>query len=570
MQRKILVRELLCACLVVASCGGGGDSGPPSGPFIPWSKFRRDNNNTGVGSANIVNNDGIARLFYDSAPPADTTVSSPALAGQGIIYLGTGDGLISLDENGLVRWHLRECQTGGVDRPLGRIVSSPTIIANDEEIIVGTEGTDGTDGAVYRIGRAQSGEPSCLWSFPAGGVSFATRSSPVAIVDPNYFDLISLFIGTGDGSMIALAADGKRRWTFPPGDPFPGNLSSSPAFSTAGLVVAAPNGSVYSLDESGRQLWTFRIGDPAAAAPELLPSAATQGAVFAVHGRTVFSINVDGTERWRYEAADEIAGSPAVSFLNIPRGGGRLTQETLVYTVDRSGTLTAVVNSSGKLARFCSLTNDTCVPSSCPGETECIEVRRCSDSTQIACEEDSECPQGENCEKTGRCADDDTIECTTDTCLDRDDAGLCTREAVLPITTGTAITVESSPALSADSLTIVATTDARICARRIDGSVPGGKCDGSGASCVPDSCGEGDRCCEADEVDCPVPGHCRNDPRLACTPDSCPASQACETPWRDGCIRLPAEAGSTTLSSPVLDRDGAMFVTTDEGLVKIE
>jgi outer membrane protein assembly factor BamB len=588
MPRATVVHGLLCVSLLLGGCGGGGGGGGfPTGPFIPWGKFRRDNSNSGVASASVINNEGKASLFYDNTtaptgtPAAETTLSSPAVGGDGVVYLGTSNGLIKLDEAGQVLWHLESCSFGENERRLGTILSSPTIVANDEDLLVGTEGTDGTDGAIFRIAEDRTGAPFCVWSFPEPNVAFATRSSAVEISDPNDFALISLFIGSADGRLLAIAADGTRRWTFSPNEPA-ANLSSSPAFSAVGVIVTTANGNVYSLDPSGRPSWRFSTGEAYSTRAALLPSPATQGAIYVVQGRNVIALNVDGTERWRRTEADEIVGSPAASVLTIPREGGGLTQEPVVYTVDHSGTLTATVNSTGKLVRFCSLVNETCVPSTCPGEITCVESRRCSISKTQCGGDQPNCPDGEDCETKGRCgAEDGTIECTPDSCEDDTDAGLCTREASLPISTGTPIEVESSPALSLDNFIVVGTTDGRICARRIDGAVPGGECMISARSCLPDSCPSGDRCCDADDADGCVPGYCRATSTLPCTPDSCrddDPSDICKSPWvadeeganlENGCISLPA-GNTTTLSSPAIAADGEIFVTTDRGLVKVE
>jgi len=587
MPRATVVLGLLCVSLFCGGCGGGGDGGFPTGPFIPWSKFRRDVSNSGVATTNVINNDGVATLFYDNTgtqagpPPAKTTFSSPALGGDRVIYLGTTDGLIKLDEDGMVLWHLRACPvdtTSSSGRRLGTVLASPTIVADAEEVLVGTEGTNGTDGAIFRVAEDQTGMPLCVWSFPEPGVAFATRSSPIALADPNDFSLISLLIGSSDGSLLTIAADGTRRWTFAPNEPA-ANLTSSPALSVQQVVITTANGNVYGLDLSGQPAWRFSTGQSFSIDTVLVPSPATQGAVYFVQGRTVYSLNVNGTERWRRTEADEIVGSPASSFLSIPREGGGLINEAIVYTVDRSGTLSAVVNSTGKLVRFCSLVNETCVPSTCPGETPCLEVRRCSITKNQTCGGDNpQCPDDEDCLTVGRCdGEDGTVECTPDSCADNEEEdGLCTRVASLPISLGRPIEVETSPALSIDNLVVVGTTDGRICARRIDGAVPGGECRVSGRSCVPDSCPAGDRCCDADDNDGCIDGYCRAATTLPCTADSCrddDPDDVCDSPWvtdgEDGCIPLPA-GNTTTLSSPVIGEDGEIFVTTDRGLVKVE
>jgi hypothetical protein len=90
---------------------------------------------------------------------------------------------------------------------------------------------------------------------------------------------------------------------------------------------------------------------------------------------------------------------------------------------------------------------------------------------------------------------------------------------MVPVTTDGPVTVEASPALSADLFVVVGTTDGRVCARNLDNTVPG------------------------DDDD-----------------------QA--NPWLSGCIAL--GDGQPVRSSPAIGPGGAIHVTTDSGLYIIK
>ena len=91
----------LCAVLLIAACGGE-ESGNSGVPAEPWGSLRRDSANSGLSSALLENNQGIVTLLNGDV--GGVTLSTPIIASNGRIYLGTENGLVALDNTGAEVW----------------------------------------------------------------------------------------------------------------------------------------------------------------------------------------------------------------------------------------------------------------------------------------------------------------------------------------------------------------------------------------------------------------------------------------------------------------------------------
>jgi len=570
---RLFVLGMLTLSLIaeICGCGGGGGSDALQGPLLAWPRARRNENNTATAFAGVGGNLGVAQLhfaFDDETP----TNSAPIVGRDDTVYLATNESLLSIDSGGTVRWEVAECASTG--DPM-TFLSNPTIGPNGRDLIVGSwDPSSSAGGRIFwlRESAEVGSPPECRFAFPAG-----SRSAALTSVDATDLELISITTGTTTGRLVSIDRSGRRRWSFPEGEPFAGDLSSVPALTVDGVVFTAPDGRVHSVDPSGRPRWSARVGGPYSP-DDVIPAPVSFGGIFTVSDEgDVVAFSSNGTRRWTFTPAAPIAGTLVVAPLTTE--GGLSLDENVVFALDREGTVYGIGSNSGELIRFCETENRACRPSSCPDEAPCDSAMRCSD-TDRECATNVDCPDGESCEEQFRCSNGQV--CTPDQCVSDDaedsGAGECKREAVHRVTNQPA-EFRNAPILSTDAFIIAATNDGRVCARHLDGSVPGGTCNPSGASCDLDSCTVGDRCCgrEGDPDPCApalAKGRCEADQSRTCSIDTCPVGETCESPWaidgKDGCIALDPAVGTTAFSSPSIDSRGAILVTTEKGLAKLQ
>jgi outer membrane protein assembly factor BamB len=551
----------------ICGCGGGGGSDAPQGPLLAWPRTRRSEINTATALAGVGTNSGAAQLHYaylDETP----SHSTPIIGREDTVYLATDERLLSIDSDPSagVRWEMDECApTGDPGTHRMTFLSSPTIGPDGRDIVVGSsDPANGDGGRIFWLRESTDGDsvPECMFAFPAG-----SRSAALTAFDGADLQLLSITTGTTSGRLISITRSGMRRWSFPEQQPFPGDLSSAPSLAEGAAIITAPDGRLHSVDQSGRSRWSARIGG-AYPPDEGIPSPVAFGGIFTVSSEgELVAFSSAGTRLWTF-AADEgarISGSVAVAPLTSE--GGLFIGENVVFALDQQGTLYGIGTSTGELLRFCETENRACLPSSCPDEAPCD--KHCSVTTDETCESDADCPEGESCSEEFRCSNAPEQECTPDLCLSNNTSGLCRREAKHVITYEPA-EFRTSPVLSSDAFIVAATTDGRVCARHLDGSVPAGTCPSSGSRCTPDSCREND-CCGLDDPDCATPGRCKSEPDRACTVDTCDG-ETCASAWDvgSGCIALGADIGTATLSSPSIDSGGAILVTTEKGLARVQ
>jgi hypothetical protein len=150
-----------------------------------------------------------------------------------------------------------------------------------------------------------------------------------------------------------------------------------------------------------------------------------------------------------YVPANAIVGSPTLILLTF--GVQAFTAVDVVVTaVDADTNVYAIRDSTG----------------------EPMSVQQCSGGTQQNCTMDSCAPTGGTC-ISNRCTDaSGTLGCRTDSCLPNN--GTCTvipTFGTQPIALGQ--TVSTSPVMSADAFVVFGTDDGLVCARAVNGDVPG-------------------------------------------------------------------------------------------------
>ncbi len=228
--------------------------------------------------------DGATRWAY---PVGAYISSSPAIGADGTIYFGAADGrLHALSPAGLLRWSF----------PTGGTIDSSPAIGADGTIYVGSD-----DRNVYAI--APDGTER--WRFATGGRIF---SSPAIGADG------TLYVGSGDQRLYALAANGARRWEYFTN----GDIQASPVVGADGTIYFASDVNFYALrpgDTDDRLRWRTSINATSASTGAVRADGAVifgadDGIVRALDGAT-------GAERWRFDTrggvGDYIESSPLIA-----------------------------------------------------------------------------------------------------------------------------------------------------------------------------------------------------------------------------------------------------------------
>jgi outer membrane protein assembly factor BamB/subtilisin family serine protease len=234
--------------------------------------------------------------------------SSPAIGPDGTIYIGSGSEpsesakVYAVGPNGILKGRPFDVEGG--------VVSSPALSKN--VLYVGS-----LDRRVYAVNLDGFYRQ---WRFRTGD---AISSSPAIGADD------TIYIGSEDGYLYALAPDGKEKWRFQAND----KIVSSPAIGPDGTIyVGSLDGRLYAVAPDGKERWRFQTEGPIYSSPAL----AADGVVYVgSDDGNLYAINPDGTQRWSFKAGGEIRSSPVIG----PDGR--------VYIASRDGMLYAIRGEAG-------------------------------------------------------------------------------------------------------------------------------------------------------------------------------------------------------------------------------
>jgi outer membrane protein assembly factor BamB len=257
--------------------------------------------------------------------------TSPAISADRFLWVGTAEGdVVVVTPGGVVQGALR---TGGPVR------SSPARAATGVTVI------GSTDGALYGVGRptvpvdagadaeADAGEADA--SDDDAGAFLPARQVfrlPLAAISssPAIGGDGTIYVGTTDGKLVAVAADGSAtKWAAITND----TAGSSPAIALDGTVyVGSSDHKLYAFTAAGAPKWAFDTGGPITSSPvvggdETVYVGSSDGKLYAVAP--------DGKARWAYATGGPIVGTPAV------RGG-------VVYVGSDDKKLHAVATPTGE------------------------------------------------------------------------------------------------------------------------------------------------------------------------------------------------------------------------------
>lgn len=149
---------------------------------------------------------------------------------------------------------------------------------------------------VARAGVEGSNTNEVRWRFLTAGL---VVGSPAIAADG------TIYVGSVDHNLYAIAADGSLNWAFDADD----EIRSTPAIGVDGTVyIGADDGNVYAIRADGGEEWRFQTtGRAVRASPVIGPD----GAVYVtVVEAGLLALEPDGTFRWLYPAA-ATASSPA-------------------------------------------------------------------------------------------------------------------------------------------------------------------------------------------------------------------------------------------------------------------
>jgi len=204
--------------------------------------------------------------------------SSPALADDGTIYIGSWDGhLYAINPDGTERWAFAS----------GQMRSSPAVAAD------GTIYAASDNGSLYAVNP----DGTQRWQFPLGA---ATASTPAIGADG------TVYVGAMNGKVFALRPDGSLKWQFATG----WEVHSSPAIAPDGTIyVGSYDTRLYALSPSGARKWDFATGNIIVGGPSI----GADGTVYIGSAdHNFYALNPDGSLKWVFPTGEDIANSAAI------------------------------------------------------------------------------------------------------------------------------------------------------------------------------------------------------------------------------------------------------------------
>jgi outer membrane protein assembly factor BamB len=262
---------------------------------------------SGDGGVYALNADGSRKWLAGTGAAID--LSTPALGADGTVYIGSTDGSLYAfnPANGARRWRFTATSA---------IVSSPAIGADDTIYFR-------DDTKLYALtGGANSATRK--WTFALSG---ATYSSPAIGADG------TIYVGATGGQFYAVNPDGSTKWTFTADH----DIYTTPAIDSDGTIYFATlAGTVYALNASGGKKWSWTTPDGSSITSS--PAIAADGTIyFGAYGRRVHALRRGGSEAWTLALPDEVrASSPAIAADGTIYIGG---YDGKLYAINADGTI---------------------------------------------------------------------------------------------------------------------------------------------------------------------------------------------------------------------------------------
>ncbi|HXI68942.1 MAG TPA: PQQ-binding-like beta-propeller repeat protein [Verrucomicrobiae bacterium] len=209
----------------------------------------------------------------------NTSSSTPAVAPDGTIYLGTFHGIfLAYNPEGQLKWSFKA----------GWEIKSSPAIADDGTVYFGSRD---------RYCYALNPDGTLKWKFATGAW---VDSSPAIAADG------TIYFGGWDKFFYALNPDGSLKWKTDAG----AIVDSSPAISPDGTVYfGSHDHNLYALHPDGTVRWKCATGGAIISSPAI----GADGVIyFTSLDGNLYALNPDGTERWRYHSGGTTESSPVL------------------------------------------------------------------------------------------------------------------------------------------------------------------------------------------------------------------------------------------------------------------
>jgi outer membrane protein assembly factor BamB len=199
--------------------------------------------------------------------------SSPAIAGDGTIYILSIDGVLhAVSRGGVEKWSFDPGAPAW--DPNGIFVLSSPAVGSDGTVYVGS-----LDHNLYAIRP----DGTVLWQFYIGD---PVVSSPAIGSDGTVYLL-------SGGTLFAVNHDGTESWRRYVGY---SNISS-PGLGSDGTVYVASGADLCALDKTGAEQWRFTTGHDVQSSPVI----DADGTIYIMsRDEFLYAVHPDGTEKWRY------------------------------------------------------------------------------------------------------------------------------------------------------------------------------------------------------------------------------------------------------------------------------
>lgn len=285
---------------------------------VPWSCFRGDRHNTGLGLWRSSTREGA--WVYETPPAVGLSrgiYSSPAMGEEGTVYIGASR-LYALDAlSGRKKWQF---YVGGAT------FNGTPALSEDNWLYIGCD-----DLHFYALDARNA---NIRWQFTGNG---RFVSSPALDAEGR------VYVGCGDHFLYALnAKTGKLHWKYST----PHSIEASPLIGENGLVYCQNWGGLSALyRKDGAVAWTYKVDDDLYS--NSTPSLGSEGAIYAVFvlkgatkdgaARVVALDAATGKFRWEKHLPLYAFASPTVG------------AEGLLYVGCGDGKLYALEEKSGRI-----------------------------------------------------------------------------------------------------------------------------------------------------------------------------------------------------------------------------
>lgn len=276
----------------------------PDGTLYIGTQIGTASSTSPGGQLFALNPSGAQKWVY-SVP--DWIDSTPAVANDGTVYFGCWDGkLYALRSDGSLRWAFSA----------GTFIASSPTLASDGTIYIG---------AASNV-VAVNPDGTLKWSFP---VEDWVDSAPAVAPDG------TIYFGSWDGNIYAVNSNGSERWRYATDDA----IVSSPAIASDGTIyIGSRDAHLYALTSTGALKWRFDTQDVIDGSPVL----GSDGTIYiATTGGRVLALNPNGSERWRYPRAGQTVLNPIATTPAVRADGSIVfgSSNNALYSLRPDGTL---------------------------------------------------------------------------------------------------------------------------------------------------------------------------------------------------------------------------------------